>query len=100
MLRMGALVMGASLLSGCDLLGDLFRPVAPAVSAPEQVYRTAMADLSACVTDPTGRVAAAARLAHAAAILQDEPRPTDPDHFFWADRVSAAADHCAGAAGR
>ena len=43
-LRMGALVLGAPLLSGCDVISDLFRPSPPAVSASEQVYRAAMAE--------------------------------------------------------
>lgn len=96
-LRVGAVVLGASLFGGCDLISDMFGRGAPTAGPSAAVYRGAMADLSTCVTttDPAERAASAARLTEAAARLQRQDRPTDPDHFFHADRVRAAADHCA-----
>ena len=89
-------------LSGCGFFGSLFAPRAPEPSPSVAVYRAAMADFSDCATtqDLSERAAIAARLAEAARTLQAETRPTDPDHFFMTDRVSAAAQYCAEAAGR
>ncbi|NKX43525.1 hypothetical protein [Roseicyclus persicicus] len=90
-----AALVAAPLLSGCALFGFGPRP-APA-DPSETVYRAAMEDLSLCITaaDPAARVAAAARLAEAAALMQAETRPTNPDHFYMADRVAAGAAFCA-----
>jgi len=84
------------LVSGCAVIGHWFPKFAPVVPSTA-VYRAAMADFSTCATtqDPVLRVATAQRLASAAAILQSEMRPTNPDHFFMTDRVSAAATYCA-----
>jgi hypothetical protein len=84
------------LLPGCAFFG-LGAPSAPA-DASETTYRAAMADFSLCQTAPGGpaRDAAAARVAEAAARLQAETRPTNPDHFYMTDRVAAAARFCAG----
>lgn len=88
-------------LSGCGFFGGLFSPRAPEPSPSVAVYRAAMAEFSDCATtqDLAERTAIAARLAQAAMTLQAETRPTDPDHFFMTDRVSAAAQYCAEAAG-
>jgi hypothetical protein len=94
--RISALLcLALPLLPGCALLG-IERPPAPGSAAA--VYRAAMADLSDCVIAPDP--ATAARLAEAAARLQAETRPTDPDHFYMTDRVTAAAAYCAEAATR
>jgi hypothetical protein len=94
------LALAVPVLSGCGMLAGLFGPRAPEPGPTEIVYRAAMADFSDCATttDPGTRAATAARLAQAAAGLQAETRPADPDHFFMADRVSAAARYCADAA--
>jgi hypothetical protein len=88
-------------LSGCGFFGGLFGASAPEPSPSVAVYRAAMADFSDCATtqDLAERAGIAARLAQAAMTLQAETRPTDPDHFFMTDRVSAAAQYCAEAAG-
>jgi hypothetical protein len=88
-------------LSGCGFLAGVFGPRAADESPSVAIYRAAMADFSDCgtTTDLALRAMIAARLAEAAATLAAETRPTDPDHFFMADRVSAAAQFCAEAAG-
>jgi hypothetical protein len=86
--------LAAPLLGGCALFG-IERP-GPAPADPSvAVYRAAMADFATCQTDPANRAAAAARLDSAAARLQAETRPTNPDHFYMTDRVTAAAARCA-----
>lgn len=89
-------VFALSMLSGCAVIGHWFPKIAP-VDASSAVYRAAMADFSMCATtsDPVLRLATAQRLAGAAALLQQEARPTNPDHFYMTDRVSAAAAYCA-----
>jgi hypothetical protein len=89
------------LLSGCGFLAGMFGSSAPEPSPSVAVYRAAMADFSDCgtTTDPAVRATIAARLAEAAATLAAETRPSDPDHFYMTDRVSAAAQFCAEAAG-
>jgi hypothetical protein len=96
-----ALCVGATLLGGCDFLAGTFRAGDPPADGSEAVYRAAMTEFSDCgvATDPSARAASAARLAEAAATLQAEARPTNPDHFYMADRVSAAAAYCAELAG-
>jgi hypothetical protein len=85
------------LLAGCALFGAERR--APPPSDPsEAVYRAAMADFSSCVIAPDA--ATAARIAAAAATLQAEARPANPDHFYMTDRVTAAAAYCAETAAR
>jgi hypothetical protein len=93
--------LGLPVVSGCAILSNMFDPAPPGPGPAETVYRAAMADFSECAatTDLVLRAAIAARLAQAAATLQAEVRPTDPDHFFMTDRVSAAAQYCAEAAG-
>lgn len=88
-------------LSGCGFFAGIFGPRAPDESPSVAVYRAAMADFSDCgtTTDMALRATIAARLAEAAATLAAETRPTDPDHFFLTDRVRAAAQFCAEAAG-
>lgn len=95
------LAFGLPLLSGCAILSSIFNPAPPEPGPAQAVYRAAMADFSDCgtTTDPALRAAIAARLAQAAATLQAEQRPSDPDHFFMTDRVAAAAQYCAEAAG-
>ena len=88
-------------LSGCGFFGSIFGSRDAEPSPSVAVYRAAMADFSDCATtgDLAERAVIAARLAQAAGTLQAETRPTDPDHFFMTDRVSAAAQYCAEAAG-
>ena len=88
-------------LSGCGLWQAVFGPREAGTSAEVAVYRAAMADFSDCATtdDPAVRAVIAARLAEAAARMEAVARPTDPDHFFMADRVGAAARYCAEAVG-
>lgn len=83
-------------LSGCAMVGHWLPSFAP-VDASTAVYRAAMAEFSTCATtpDPALRLAAAQRLASAAATLQADRRPANADHFFMTDRVSAAAAYCA-----
>jgi hypothetical protein len=92
-----ACVVCLPLLSGCAFFG-IGPSRAVAEDAATRVYRAAMADLSDCVTsaDPAARAALALRLSAAADSLAAEQRPTNPDHFFMMDRVTAAAAHCAG----
>ncbi|MDG3040804.1 hypothetical protein [Roseicyclus marinus] len=87
-------------LSGCGLWQAVFGPRVAETSAEAAVYRAAMADFSDCATtdDLALRAVIAARLDEAAGRLNAVTRPTDPDHFFMADRVSAAARYCAEAA--
>ncbi|MBF9060458.1 hypothetical protein HKCCSP123_14840 [Rhodobacterales bacterium HKCCSP123] len=85
------------LLAGCALIGAERRASSPP-DPSEAVYRAALADLSDCVIAPDPVIAT--RLAGAAASLQAETRPTNPDHFYMTDRVTAAAAHCAGALAR
>lgn len=84
-------------LSGCAWFG-FERPRTGVADASEHVYRAAMEDFSACATAPDA--ATAARLAEAAATMQAQARPTNPDHFFMTDRVAAAATYCAEALAR
>lgn len=88
----------APLLAGCGLFG--LGPGNARADPSEAVYRAAMADFSTCQTDAAARAAAAARLAEAAARLQAETRPSNPDHFYMTDRVTAAAARCAEGATR
>jgi hypothetical protein len=85
------------LVAGCALFGGDAGRVAPA-DPSEAMHRAAMADLSLCVTAaaPGDRAAALARLTEAAAAMQAETRPANPDHFHLSDRVAAAAAFCAG----
>jgi hypothetical protein len=85
------------LLTGCAFFG-IERRAAPPLDPSEATYRAAMADFSDCVTAPDP--ATAARIAQAAATLQAETRPTNPDHFYMTDRVTAAASYCAEAVAR
>jgi hypothetical protein len=85
------------LLSGCAFFG-IERRAAPPLDPSEATYRAAMADFSACATAPDA--ATAARLSQAAATMQADARPTNPDHFFMTDRVTAAATYCAEAVAR
>ncbi|PWK61031.1 hypothetical protein C7455_103231 [Roseicyclus mahoneyensis] len=95
-----ALSLAVPVLSGCGFFGNLIAPRSPEPGPSQSVYRAAMADFSDCATttDLATRAAIAGRLAQAAATLQAETRPTDPDHFFMTDRVSAAAEYCTAAA--
>ena len=88
-------------LSGCGLWQAVFGPSEAGASAEVTIYRAAMEDFSDCATteDPALRAVIAARLGEAAARMEAVARPTDPDHFFMADRVSAAARYCAEAVG-
>ena len=94
-----ALSLVVPLLSSCGWFAGLFGGAEVAPDPSEAVYRAAMADFSTCgtTTDPALRAEMAARLAGAAGILQAEARPSNPDHFFMSDRVSAAAAYCAAA---
>jgi hypothetical protein len=84
----------APLLGACAFFG-IERPGPEPADPSVAVYRAAMADFATCQTDPANRAAAAARLDRAAARLQAETRPTNPDHFYMTDRVTAAAASCA-----
>ncbi len=98
MFRSGFLVISAlPLLAGCAFFG-IERRAAPPLDPSEATYRAAMADFSSCATAPDP--ATAARLSHAAAMMQADARPTNPDHFFMTDRVTAAATYCAEAVAR
>jgi hypothetical protein len=98
LIRPGPLLLCAlPLLPGCAFFGIERAATAP-IDPSEVIYRAAMADLSACVTAPDA--ATAARIAEAAVILQADTRPTNPDHFYMTDRVTAAATYCAEAASR
>lgn len=80
--------------ASCAILEPLFGFDRP--SAEASVYQGAMADYSLCETAPTAseRAAAATRLSQAAAAMQAETRPTDADHFYEMDRVTAADARC------
>ncbi|WP_224813998.1 hypothetical protein [Hasllibacter sp. MH4015] len=83
-----------TLLPSCAILGPLFGIGERAEDASP--YQAAMADFSLCETapDPAARQAAAARLAQAAALMQADTQPTNPDHFYEMDRVTAADARC------
>ena len=87
------------ILSGCAVIERVF-PGLRSVDPDVAIYRAAMEDFSTCATtqDPALRVAMAQQLAGAAARLGAVARPTNPDHFYMTDRVSAAARFCADAA--
>ena len=94
MFRTSACLFAAlPLIAGCALLGGE-RRASPPPDPSEAVYRAAMADFSSCITAPDA--ATAARIAAAAATLQAEARPANPDHFYMTDRVTAARDFCVG----
>lgn len=88
-----------TILSGCAVIERVFPALRPggAVDADTAIYRAAMADFSTCATSPdrAQRMAMAQRLATAAAQLGAVARPTNPDHFYMTDRVTAAARYCA-----
>lgn len=91
-----ALVLGLVplMLPSCAILSPIFGMEPPRDEVT--LYQSAMADYSLCETapDPSERASAAARLAQATVILSSEQRPTNPDHFFEADRVAAANARC------
>ncbi|QXT39214.1 hypothetical protein [Gymnodinialimonas ceratoperidinii] len=60
------------------------------------LYQSAMADYALCETAPDAseRAAAAARLATAARTMAAVAQPTNPDHFYEMDRVTAAHTRC------
>jgi hypothetical protein len=88
-----------TILSGCAVIERVFpalRPGGP-VDPDIAIYRAAMADFSTCAStqDRAQRMAMAQRLTAAAAQLGAVTRPTNPDHFYITDRVTAAARYCA-----
>ncbi len=94
-LRLLAAILAVSLTSSCALLGPLFGYDQPSTDAVS-VYQSAMADFSLCETapSPAERAAAAARLAQAASTMSATTQPTNLDHFYEMDRVTAAAERC------
>lgn len=86
-------VVVVSSTASCSILGPLFGFDR---TQDVSVYRSAMADYSACETapNPSDRAAAAARLSAAAGSMSSVSRPSNPDHFYEMDRVVAANERC------
>ncbi len=102
-LRAACLIVTSLSLSGCGwLFGWSERNRAPDPDPSVTIYQAAMAEFSTCAAtaDPTARANAAASLAQAMAEMQALDRPSNPDHFYLADRVTAAHGYCAEAATR
>ncbi len=100
MIRTFAFVPTLFLLPSCAILAPIFGFDAP--QADLTAYQSAMADYSTCETapDPSDRAAAAARLAQVASAMQANTQPTNPDHFYEMDRVTAANARCQNTLGR
>jgi hypothetical protein len=98
-MRLILLIFTVPMLSSCTWLSDWGEGSARGTDPHVTTYQDAMAAFSDCAStsDMAVRANAAARLATAETMMAAETRPTDPDHFYRLDRVSAARQFCADA---
>jgi hypothetical protein len=96
LLRLLCATLLVSSTSACAIFAPIFGFDRADRSGSVSVYQSAMADYSLCETapDPADRAAASARLSQAAAAMAAETRPTNADHFYELDRVTAAEARC------